>query len=557
MTALMAGHVVAEPRAVGARVVWWVSMFAASFAVSAVTHRLCRRAVPLKSLLGMTLVFPDRAPSRLVTARLAGSTKTLQRRVDEVRAAGGDDTPTRGAEHVLALVAMVNYHDRRTRGHCERVRAFAELLGEELHLPVEERERLRWAALLHDVGKLTIDPAILNKPGAPDKHEWEQLKTHPAAGGPIAEPLREWLGEWVLAVTQHHEKWDGSGYPLGLAHEAISRPGRIVAVADAFEVMTAIRSYKKAMPAAEAREELTRCAGTHFDPTLVRAFLNISLGDLRAAIGPLAWMAEFPALRALTRAGDVATIAGQAAVVAIATVTAAIAGAPSGAAAANTHGNQTARQAAATNIASASGLADNNPNPSGGSSPGGATTQGGTPHNATALTPSPNSVTGTTQGAVTPTSPTTSPTLSPISSPTAPTTPPNSSPTSPVRSPTSSPTSPTTATTPPTSPPTTTPPDAPVALNDTRTNPKNKTININVLANDTDPDGDLNPLSVTIISGPTGPGTKFGTATITANAARDLLTYTEPDAKGTFTIVYQVCDTQGACAQATVSITLT
>jgi hypothetical protein len=78
-----------------------------------------------------------------------------------------------------------------------------------------------------------------------------------------------------------------------------------------------------------------------------------------------------------------------------------------------------------------------------------------------------------------------------------------------------------------------------------------------VLANDTDPDGDLNTLSVTIISGPTGPGTKFGTVTITANASRDLLTYTEPDAKGTFTIVYQVCDTQGACAQATVSITLT
>jgi HD-GYP domain-containing protein (c-di-GMP phosphodiesterase class II) len=252
-TAFMATHVVAEPDGGGPRVLWWLSMFVASFAMSAGTQRLCRRAVPLKSLLNMTLVFPDRAPSRLVTARLAGSTKALQRRVDEARAAGANDTPTRGAEQILALVAMINRHDRRTRGHCERVRAFAEMLGEELHLAPQERERLRWAALLHDLGKLTIDPAILNKPGGLTPTEWEQLKTHPAAGGPIAEPLHDWLGDWVLAVTQHHEKWDGSGYPLGLAGEHISSPGRIVAIADAFEVMTAIRSYKKAMPAAEAR----------------------------------------------------------------------------------------------------------------------------------------------------------------------------------------------------------------------------------------------------------------------------------------------------------------
>jgi HD-GYP domain-containing protein (c-di-GMP phosphodiesterase class II) len=552
MTALTAGQVVAEPHAMGARALWWLSMFAASFAASAATHRLCRRAVPLKSLLGMTLVFPDRAPSRLATARLAGSTKRLQRRVNEARIAGRDDTPTRGAEQVLALVAMVNSHDRRTRGHCERVRAFADLLGEELHLPVEERERLRWAALLHDVGKLTIDPAILNKAGAPDKQEWEQLKTHPAAGGPIAEPLREWLGEWVLAVTQHHERWDGSGYPLGLAHEHISRPGRIVAVVDAFEVMTAIRSYKKAMPAAEARQELTRCAGTHFDPTLVRAFLNISLGDLRAAIGPLAWMAEFPALRALTRAGDVAAVVGQTAVVAIVTVGAALLGAPGGAAAANTHGNQTVSQAASTDIARPAALANNNPDAPGGGTPSKAKTDGRTRDGAS-LTPSSNSVTATTERAATPI---TSAPNAPISSPTSPTTV-NSSPTSPVMPPSSSPTSPTTTTVPPTTTPPNTTQHAPVAVNDTLTSPKNKTININVLANDTDADGNLDPLSVTIVSGPTGPGTKFGTASITVYAAQDQLTYKEPDAKGTFTIVYQVCDTQGACAQATVSIGLT
>src|SRR4029077_3502759 len=97
-----------------------------------------------------------------------------------------------------------------------------------------------------------------------------------------------------------------------LAGESISRPGRIVAIADAFEVMTAIRSYKTAIPATAAREELTRCAGSHFDPTLVRAFLNISLGDLRTAIGPLAWLAEFPAIRTMGNlAGSAVTTAAQ------------------------------------------------------------------------------------------------------------------------------------------------------------------------------------------------------------------------------------------------------
>ncbi len=546
MTALLAGNVVGEPHEKGARVLWWVSMLAASFAASAATHRLCRRAVPLKSLLGMTLVFPDRAPSRLVTARLAGSTKSLQRRVDEARAAGSSDTPTRGAERLLALVARVNNHDRRTRGHCERVRAFAELLGEELHLPVAQRERLRWAALLHDVGKLTVDPAILNKRGAPNEREWEQLKTHPAAGGPLADPLREWLGEWVLAITQHHEKWDGSGYPLGLAHEDISLAGRIVAVADAFEVMTATRSYKQAIPATEARKELTRCAGAHFDPSVVRAFLNISLGDLRTAIGPFAWMAEFPALRALTRAGDVAALAGQAAVVAVATVTAVVAGVPSGAAATNAHAIRTAREVV-TGVAATPGPGDNLPIVARGDAPDTTALRRAGSHNAAKSLPTPNSSTGTTQSAPASSSPPPS-----FPSPDAPTT---SAATSPVTSPAAMPDTPTTSPAVPTTSPATVP-DAPIAVDDARTNPKNKTVNIDVLANDSDPDRDLDPLSVTIVGGPTGPGTKLGSVTIKATGGRDLLTYSEPDATGLFTIVYQVCDTEGACARATVSVTL-
>ena len=176
------------------------------------------------------------------------------------------------------------------------MRALADLLADELDLGTLDRERLRWAALLHDVGKLAVPHAILSKPGRPTEEEWEALRSHPLEGEKLAAPLSAWLGEWAMAIGQHHEQWDGTGYPRGLRGEEIARAARIVGVADSFEVMTAARSYKRSMPAEAAREELARCAGTQFDPAVVRAFLNIGLGKLRFAIGPLSWLAEQPFL---------------------------------------------------------------------------------------------------------------------------------------------------------------------------------------------------------------------------------------------------------------------
>jgi HD-GYP domain-containing protein (c-di-GMP phosphodiesterase class II) len=129
------------------------------------------------------------------------------------------------------------------------------------------------AGVLHDIGKLGIADAILHKPGALDDREWQEIRRHPEMGARILEHanLRD-VASWVLS---HHEWLDGSGYPRALGGDAIPLEGRILAVADAYEAMTADRPYRAALSAAEARAELRRGAGTQFDPAVVAAFERV------------------------------------------------------------------------------------------------------------------------------------------------------------------------------------------------------------------------------------------------------------------------------------------
>jgi HD-GYP domain-containing protein (c-di-GMP phosphodiesterase class II) len=291
------------------KLVTWALLLGVSTIVAlAVEHRM-RGLLPLALLLRMTLVFPDEAPSRYAIARAANSPAKIK-----ALAAAGNSARSAAATQVLALVASLAKHDRYTRGHSERVRVFTDLIAAQMGISGPERDKLAWGALLHDIGKMTVPGTLLNKPGKPTDDEWAVLKGHPAAGGEFVAPLLDWLGPWVGGITEHHERYDGRGYPRGLAAEQITLAGRIVAVADSYETMTAARSYKKPMSASAARKELIDCAGAHFDPDVVRAFLAVSLPTLMWGIGPLSFLLQLPFLaQAESIAGQFAAAAGSAA----------------------------------------------------------------------------------------------------------------------------------------------------------------------------------------------------------------------------------------------------
>lgn len=272
--------------------VWWIGVFCAANLYLIWVDRLLSRLLPVATLFRISLVFPDEAPSRFKAALRATNSRSTLKRLQEAKDTGRVDDEVGNSEKLVALVTALSDHDRMTRGHAERVQAYCDLIAEELELSDEDRGKLRWGALLHDMGKLEVPSEILNKAGRPDEDEWKILQGHPAAGRSYVDSLRPWLGDWLGAVDEHHCRWDGNGYPYDLAGADITLAGRIAAVADAYDVMTSVRSYKKAMAPEVARQELVQGAGSQFDPEIVRAFLRVGLGQLRLIAGPLAWVAS-------------------------------------------------------------------------------------------------------------------------------------------------------------------------------------------------------------------------------------------------------------------------
>jgi diguanylate cyclase (GGDEF)-like protein/PAS domain S-box-containing protein len=178
-----------------------------------------------------------------------------------------------------SLKKSLEEKNMETNEHTERVAKYALAIGEKIKLKISELDELILAATLHDIGKIGVNEDILLKPGKLTKEEFEIMKTHTEKGYRIINASSE-LGNVAKCVLTHHEKWDGSGYPLGLKEEEIPLMARIINIVDSYDVMTTDRIYKKAIGKYEALKELKKCAGTQFDPKMVECFVEyISQGD--------------------------------------------------------------------------------------------------------------------------------------------------------------------------------------------------------------------------------------------------------------------------------------
>jgi putative nucleotidyltransferase with HDIG domain len=172
------------------------------------------------------------------------------------------------------LISALDYRDTETQWHSRRVALYARRLAEESGLTGAALDVVEQGALLHDIGKIGVRDSILLKPGPLTPEEWEEMRKHPEFGYRMLAKM-PYLHEASLIVLQHQERWDGKGYPQNLAGESIVIGARIFAIVDTLDAITSDRPYRKGRPLQVARDEIQRCAGTQFDPTLAAAFLRI------------------------------------------------------------------------------------------------------------------------------------------------------------------------------------------------------------------------------------------------------------------------------------------
>ena len=173
---------------------------------------------------------------------------------------------------VKALAASVDAKDRYTHGHSSRVAEYSREIARRAGFSAAEQDEIYMMALLHDVGKIGIQDAIINKNGRLTDEEYAAIKTHPAVGAEILGNIEDYP-ELAVGARWHHERFDGRGYPDGLAGRDIPEVARIIAVADTYDAMTSNRSYRSAMPQDRVRAEIERCSGSQFDPAFAAIML--------------------------------------------------------------------------------------------------------------------------------------------------------------------------------------------------------------------------------------------------------------------------------------------
>jgi HD-GYP domain-containing protein (c-di-GMP phosphodiesterase class II) len=184
---------------------------------------------------------------------------------------------------VRALSGAIDAKDRYTRGHSDRVAMLSEQLAIASGYSVEDAKRVRLCGILHDVGKIGVPEAVLCKNGRLTDEEFELIKLHPGLGADMLKDLPS-LQDIIPGVMHHHERWDGRGYPHGLAGEDIPELGRILALADTFDAMSSNRAYRAAMPREKVLAEIERCSGSQFEPRLAELFLKLDFAAYDEAV---------------------------------------------------------------------------------------------------------------------------------------------------------------------------------------------------------------------------------------------------------------------------------
>lgn len=210
----------------------------------------------LREKIRLAVLIADQAASAVYRARLSFRLEESQ------------------LQTVLALAKVMESRDSYVGGHCRKVTALAVSLSQRMDCSPAEVQAIRWAALLHDIGKVGIRDGILRKTGSLSKKEWQEMRRHPETGAEIVRMASN-LDYVAALILSHHERYDGTGYPHGLQREMIPLGGRILAVADAFSAMTDNRPYRESCSVEEAIQEVKRCAGTQFDPRVVEVFESL------------------------------------------------------------------------------------------------------------------------------------------------------------------------------------------------------------------------------------------------------------------------------------------
>ncbi len=221
--------------------------------------------------------------------------KVVEKTIDLIRKNKEVETQARNLEHLLgdlresyeatldAMVSAIESRDCETKHHCRRVQVYATVVAERMAVDKETLRDVSYGALLHDVGKIGVPDSILLKPGKLTDEEWKTMRNHTLIGYKMISRIKFLKGA-ADVVLYHHERWDGKGYPYGIAGDSIPLSARIFCVVDAYDAITSKRVYKEAVPADIARTEIERCSGKQFDPAVVKVFLQTTDEELMALI---------------------------------------------------------------------------------------------------------------------------------------------------------------------------------------------------------------------------------------------------------------------------------